>query len=583
MKLDAVPGSAGVSPAGWAGGLRASTAGGTPALPGAIAAFLVLLASACATTPNPTTLDLKIVNGRIVDGTGAPWYRGDVGVRGDTIVSIGDLSHVSATATIDAHDNVVSPGFIDLLGQSQGVVFQDPHLEAKVRQGVTTEVTGEGSSPGPLSQKQIDAANPRNRPNWHTLGEWFALLEKNGSAINFALFVGAGNPREMVIGDVNRPPTADEMREMEAIVDQAMREGAIGLSTSLIYLPAMYSTTDEIVNLAKVAAKYGGVYFSHMRNEGDRIDSALDEAFRIGREAKIPVNIWHLKVGGAANWGRMPHVIERISTARAEGLDVAANVYPYAASSTSLSTLVPDWSLEGGYSELKKRLADPIQRPRIAEELQAQFTKRGPKGIYITRIGNPALAQYEKHFVEEIAAMMGTTPDEAMMRLFAETNSSPNVIFFSMKEDDVQTALKQSFVSIGSDSGSPSPAARAAGQGAHPRAYGTFPRVLGHYVRDEHLFTLEEAVRKATSQAADRTNLSDRGLLRPGMKADVVVFDPGLIRDVSTYEDPHHFSEGVIDVIVNGTLVLRDSTMTSALPGRVLRGRGWVSRNKPSQ
>ncbi len=549
--------------------------GGAPHFCLLLSAFCLLMAS-CATQPKPTVLDLKLINGRIIDGTGAPWYRGDVGVRGDTIVSIGDLSHVSATTTIDAQDNVVSPGFIDLLGQSQFSVFQDAHLEAKVRQGITTEVTGEGSSPGPLSQKQIDAANPQNRPKWHTLGEWFRLLEKNGSAINFALFVGADNPREMVIGDVNRAPTADEMREMEQIVDQAMREGAIGLSTSLIYLPAMFSTTDEIINLARVAAKYGGLYFSHIRDEGDRIDSALDEAFRIGREAKIPVNIWHLKVGGSANWGRMPHVIERINAARAEGLDVAANVYPYAASSTSLSTLAPDWSLEGGYAELKKRLADPAQRARIAEVLQAQFTKRGPKGIYITRIDNPALVQYEKHFVDEIAAMMNSTTGEAMMRLFADTNGSPSVIFFSMREDDVQTALRQSFVSIGSDSGAPTPAARAAGQAVHPRAYGTFPRVLGHYVRDEHLFTLEEAVRKATSQAADRANLTDRDVLRPGMKADVVVFDPARIRDVSTYEDPHHFSEGIIDVIVNGTAVLRDGTMTNALPGRVLRGRGYV-------
>ncbi len=541
----------------------------------AVLATIALLTAACATQPKPLMLDLKIINGRIIDGTGAPWYRGDVGVRGDSIVSIGELASVPATTTIDARGNIVSPGFIDLLGQSQGSVFVDPHLEAKVRQGITTEVTGEGSSPGPLSQKQIDAANPKNRPTWRTLGEWFRALEKNGSAINFALFVGADNPREIVIGEVNRQPTADEMQEMERIVDQAMRDGAIGLSTSLIYLPAMYSTTDEIVKLATVAAHYGGVYFSHIRDEGDHIDTALDEAFRIAREAKIPVNIWHLKVGGAANWGRMPHVIERITAARAEGLDVAANVYPYAASSTSLSTLAPDWSLEGGYAELKKRLADPSQRTRIAEELQRQFKKRGPRGIYITRIGNPAFAQYEKHYVEEIAALMKVEPDEAMMSLFAETNSSPSVIFFSMNEADVQTALKQPFVSIGSDSGSPPPAARAGGFAVHPRAYGTFPRVLGHYVRDEHLFTLEEAVRKATSQAADRTNFTDRGVLRPGMKADLVVFDAEKIRDVSTYEDPHHFSEGILDVIVNGTPVLQDGAMTKALPGRVLRGRGY--------
>ena len=523
-------------------------------------------------------LDLKITNGRIVDGTGAPWYRGDVGVRGDTIVAIGDLSTSSAATTIDARDQIVSPGFIDLLGQSQSAVLTDPHLEAKVRQGVTTEVTGEGFSPGPVSPRQTEDAPSNPRVRWRTLGDYFDVLQKNGTAVNFALFVGASNPREMVIGDVNRPPTADEMREMEQIVDQAMREGAIGLSTSLIYLPAMYSSTEEIIDLAKVAAKYGGVYFSHIRDEGDKIDSALDEAFRIGREARIPINIWHMKVGGRANWGRMPHVVERINEARAQGLDVAANVYPYIASSTSLSTLSPDWALEGGYSEFQKRLADPEQRARIAAWLHDQVAKRGERGIYVGRIANPALAQYEKKFIEQIASEMATTPEEALMKLFSETPSSPSVIYFSMNEADVQEALKQAWVSVGSDSGSPTPEARASGAAAHPRAYGTFPRVLGHYVRDQKLFTLEEAIRKSTSQAADRAQLADRGILRPGMKADIVVFDPVRLRDVATYEDPHHFSEGVIDVIVNGVPVLRGEQMTQALPGRVLRGRGWTGR-----
>jgi dihydroorotase/N-acyl-D-amino-acid deacylase len=539
-----------------------------------LSAFCFL--AACATTATKPALDLKITNARIVDGTGAPWYRGDVGVRGDTIVSIGDLSSTAATTTLDAHDNVVAPGFIDLLGQSQYSVLRDPHVEAKVRQGVTTEVTGEGHSPGPISPAVKDSeAPPSERVPWTTLGQYFAALEKNGSAINFAFFVGASNPREMVIGDVNRPPTADEMREMERIVDQAMREGAIGLSTSLIYLPAMYSTTDEIINLAKVAAKYGGVYFSHIRDEGDHIDMGLDEAFRVGREAKIPVNIWHLKVGGAANWGKMPHVVERIASARAEGLDVAANVYPYIASSTSLSTLIPDWAMEGGYKEMQIRLRDPAQRPKIVEALRAQVAKRRERGIYVARVGKPELAQYDKKFVEEIAAMMQTTPEEALVRLFLETTGSPSVIFFSMNEADVQTALRQPWVSVGADSGAPTPQSRAGGVAVHPRAYGTFPRVVGHYVRDEHLFSIEEAVRKVTSQAADRANLRDRGILRPGMKADVVVFDPAKIRDVATYDDPHHFSEGVMDVVVNGVAVLRDGVMTSALPGRVLRGNGF--------
>lgn len=530
-----------------------------------------LLAAGCTTTmPQSKPLDLKITNARILDGTGAPWYRGDIGVRGDTIVAIGNLADQAATTTIDAHDQIVSPGFIDLLGQSQRSVLADPHLEAKVRQGVTTEVTGEGWSPGP--EKEARSGENRHYPR---LADYFASVEKGGTALNFALFVGSSNPRDMVIGSVNRPPTADELQRMEQIVDGAMRDGAIGLSTSLIYLPAMYSTSDEIVALAKVAARYGGVYFSHIRDEGERIDAALDEAFRVGREAKIPVNIWHLKAAGRASWGKMPHIVDRINAARAEGIDVAANMYPYAASATSLSTLAPDWAMEGGYSEMQKRLQDPAQRPRLMEEFRKALAKRGDRNVYVARIPNGALRQYEKKFIEQIASEMNLTGDEALARLFLESSNSPAVIFFSMSEADVQFGLRQPWVSYGSDSGSPTPEMRERGAAVHPRAYGTFPRILGHYVRDEKLFTLEEGVRRATSQAAARTNISDRGILRAGMKADIVVFDPAKIRDTSTFEDPHKFSEGVIDVIVNGVPVLRDGQMTRSLPGRVLRGRGW--------
>ena len=537
--------------------------------------LIALLTAACAhTTTTPPMLDLKITNGRIIDGSGAPWFRGDVGIKGNTIVAVGDLSSMTAATTVDAHDRVVAPGFIDLLGQSQQSVLIDPHLEAKVRQGVTTEVTGEGTSPGPV---KIDP-NAKEKPRWVSLGEYLDIIDRQGSAINFALLVGASNPREIVIGDVNRSPTEAEMRQMEEIVDRAMRDGAIGISTSLIYLPAMYSTTDEIVRLARVAAKYDGMYFTHMRDEGDHIDDGLDETFRIGAEAKIPVNIWHLKVGGRANWGRMPHVIERIEAARREGIDAAANVYPYPASSTGLSTLVPNWALEGGYDELQKRLRDPEQRARIAEELRRQFEKRGERGIYVARIDNPELAQYEKKFVEQIAAGMGVAPEEAIMTLYERTKGSPNVIFFSMSEDDVQYALKQPWVSVGADSGAPTPTARARNVAVHPRAYGTFPRVAGHYVRDVKLFSLEEAVRKMSSQAAARAHLYDRGVLRAGMKADVIVFDPATINDPSTFDDPHHFGEGVTDVFVGGVGVLRDGKMTDALPGRTIRGKGYEKR-----
>lgn len=532
-----------------------------------------MLLTSCATTPKQLPLDLKIANGRILDGTGAPWFRGDIGVRGDRIVAIGNLADTAATSTIDARGQIVSPGFIDLLGQSQGTAVTDPHLEAKVRQGVTTEVTGEHFTPGPVA-----AADTTDRNRWTTLGEYLDLLDRQGTAINFALFIGAANARQLVMGAVDRAPTADEMRQMEAIVDQGMREGAIGLSTSLIYVPSMYTKTEELINLARVAARHGGVYFSHIRDEGNGIDGALDEAFRIGREASIPVNIWHLKTAGRANWGRMPAVVAKIEQARAEGLDVAANIYPYAASSTNLATLAPNWAMEGGYTELRNRLRDPATRARIADELRKAMERRGPRVVYVARVPSEAHKQYEKKFIEEISQMMGVPDEEALIRIYLENETAPQAIFFSMSEEDVQYALKQPFVSFGADSGSPSPAIRAAGSAIHPRAYGTFPRVLGRYVRDLKLVTLEEAVRRMTSQAAMRVQIADRGILRPGMKADIVVFDPATIRDVSTYDDPHHFSEGVSSVIVNGVPVLRDGVMTGALPGGAIRGKGYVRK-----
>jgi N-acyl-D-amino-acid deacylase len=519
--------------------------------------------------------DLKIINGRILDGSGSPWFRGDIGIRGSEIVAVGNLTSHAATVTLDAGERIVAPGFIDLLGWSQTVVISDPQLEAKVRQGVTTEIAGEGHSPAPRLRSRVTSDAP-----WETLGDYLDDVDRRGSAINFALLVGSSNPREMVIGEVNRPATAEEMRQMEAIVEQAMRDGAIGLSTSLIYVPAMYSTTEEIINLARVAARHGGVYFSHIRDEGDRIDSALEEAFRIGREAAIPVNIWHLKIGGRPNWGRMPQIIERIEVARAGGLDVSANIYPYAASGTALSTLAPDWAMEGGYDDFRRRLEIPADLERIREAFRAQIARRGERGIYVSQIFNRDVARYEKKYLDEIAAMMGVKAEDALVELFRTNELSPRVIYFSMFEDDVRHALKQPWVSVGSDASSPTAALRDRNVSVHPRSYGTFPRVIGHYARDEKLFTIEEAVRKITSQAALRANLLDRGMLRPGMKADIVIFDPATIRDLSTFEDPHHFSTGVSDVIVNGVPVLRDGEMTGALPGRTLRGRGYVASER---
>lgn len=521
--------------------------------------------------------DVKIVNGEVIDGSGAPRKRADVGIRGDSIAAIGDLSNATSRTTIDARGQVVTPGFIDVLGHSEGSVLIDPHLEGKIRQGVTTESTGEGHSPGPLDDAMAAEMN-RTRPpgfpevRWRTLGEYMNFVESRGSAINFALYVGSANPREIVLGKTNRDPSPADMQRMEAIVDQAMSDGAVGMSSALIYVPSLYAKTSELVALCRIVAKHGGAYWTHIRNESDHIDAALDEAFQIGREAKIPVNIFHLKIGGKKNWGRMPEIIARIENARASGVDVQANVYPYAATSTELTAIIPNWALEGGYDAFRERLRDPSLRARVIADMQASglYSRLGTAhNILVRSFRNPQLARYERKRLDEVARDMNANPAEAALRLFDASEVTPMAIYFSMSEEDVETALRQPWVSIGSDSGAVVGYMKE--QGAHPRAYGTFPRVLGHYVRDEHLFTLEEAVRKMTSLAASRVYLGDRGILREGMKADVVVFDPAAIRDVSTYEDPHHYSEGISNVFVNGVPVLLNGKMTDALPGRILR------------
>jgi N-acyl-D-amino-acid deacylase len=545
----------------------------------AITICIAILIGGCVTTATPRRtemLDLKITNGRILDGSGAPWFRADLGIRGNEIAAIGDLSGAEARSTIDAGNRIVAPGFIDLLSWAQTTVLADPSLEAHVRQGITTAIAGEGHSPAPRRPEAATKDEP-----WVTLGDYLDQLDRQGATINFALLLGASNPREMVLGNDNKKPTAAELAQMEAIVDQAMRDGAIGISTSLIYVPAMYSTTEELIALSRVAARYGGMYFSHIRDEGDRIDSALDEAFRIGREAGIPVNVWHLKIGGRPNWGKMPAIIERIAAERAKGLDVSANVYPYAASGTALSTLAPDWAMEGGYDDFLRRLKNREERDRITAEFRRQIERRGDRGIYVAQVFTDAQKKYEKKYLPEIAAEMALPQDEALVALFEAHALSPRVIYFSMSEDDVRTALRTPWVSVGSDASAPGLKLRSENTSVHPRAYGTFPRVLGYYSRDEKLFPLEEAVRKITSQAALRAHIFDRGLLRPGMKADVVLFDPEQVKDFSTFDDPHHFSVGIDDVIVNGIPVLRHGHLTGALPGRTVRGRGYGARPSP--
>jgi len=538
-------------------------------------ATLALLALMCARStppvgapPSSSDFDVRIVNGDVIDGTGAARVRADVGIRGDSIAAIGDLARKTSRVTIDAKGQVVTPGLIDLLGHSEGSVLIDPNLEGKVRQGVTTEVTGEGHSPGPIDDAmaaEINRTKPPGFPNatWRTLADYMREIEKKGSAINFAFYIGATNPREIVLGDADRDPTPDELKRMEQLVDEAVKDGAWGMTTALIYPPGRFAKTPELIALAR----HTPGYWTHLRNEANNINDALDEAFRIGREAHVPVNIFHIKTGGAMK-GHMADVIAKIERERKNGLDVAGNVYPYTATSTDMTSIVSAWALQGGYLKFVERLKDPATRAKIASEIRVGDGST----ILVRGIPQPTtMKQYERKRLDAIAREMNTTPAEAALRLFEGSNSSPIAIYFNLLESDMELALKQPWTSVGSDSGAVVGAARE--QGAHPRAYGTFPRILGHYVRDEKLFTLEEAVRKMTSLAASRIGFTDRGKLAVGMKADVIVFDPKTIRDVSKYEDPHHFSEGIADVVVNGSLVLRDGKMTGELPGRVLRRR----------
>ena len=506
--------------------------------------------------------DIVIRNGTLIDGTGRAGVRADVGIRGDSIAAVGDLKNASAKTIIDASGLVVAPGFIDLLGNSQAAVLIDPRLEGKVRQGVTTEVTGEGTSPAPIDEAmaaEMERTKPEGWPavSWRTLAEFGDVVMKKGSAVNFAFYVGATNPRQMVLAFAERAPNAAELRRMESIVDAAVQDGAVGLASALIYPPGRFATTEELTALAKRA----GSYWTHLRNESSAIDEAIDEAIRIGREANVPVNIFHLKVGGQGNWGRMPAIIGKIENAQKSGLDIAANLYPYTATSTELTSIVPAWALEGGYEQFQARLRNPDQRKQIANAIAGGRLAGGGAATVLIRGRNER--------VDAAARRAGIEPAEVVMRAF-ESNSrtSPVAIFFSMSEDDMKLALKQPWVAVGSDSGAVVGAMK--NRGAHPRAYGTFSRIL-RYVREEKLIPIEEAIRKFTSLAAARARLTDRGTIAPGKKADIVVFDPGTVRDVSTYEDPHHFSIGVRDVVVNGELVLRDDKMTGALPGRILR------------
>jgi N-acyl-D-amino-acid deacylase len=533
--------------------------------------------------------DLILRNGHVIDGTGSPWYAADVAVKDGRIAAIGNLADAKAARSIDAHGMVVAPGFIDMLGQSDLSVLVDPRVPSKIFQGITTEITGEGQSVAPLNDAMIKENQPgldhyHLKADWRTLAQYFARLEKQGIGINMGTYIGAASVRAMVIGYGNRAPTADELRQMEALVEQGMQQGALGLSTALQYPPAPYASTEELIALAKVASRHGGIYATHMRSEGNAEDAALDETFRIGREADIGVEIFHLKTSGRENWGKMPHVIERIEKARAEGIDVAADTYAYTAWNNDMAAFTPPWANDGGSEKLVERLKAPAMRARMRKDMTTPtgdwdnewLAIQGPQDILICSVNNPELVKYQGKRVSQIAAEWKEDGIDTIFDFLVKDKAGTYVTVFGMDEADVALALQQPWVSIDNDASGTSPEGLLGKDHPHPRAYGTFPRILAKYVRDEHKLTLADAIRKFTSLAAQREHLTDRGVIKQGMWADLVVFDPATVHDVATYQDPNRYSVGMQHVIVNGVAVIEDGKMTGKLPGKVLRGPGYA-------
>jgi N-acyl-D-amino-acid deacylase len=531
--------------------------------------------------------DLIIEHGHVIDGTGAPWYAADVGIRDGRIAAVGRLDQAAAKRRIDATGRVVAPGFIDMLGQSELPLLVDPKVPSKVFQGITTEITGEGESVAPvndaIARDQAKAYQHYGiKRDWTDFAGYFARLQRQGIGINLASYVGATTVREMVVGYGDRAATPAELEQMQGLVAQAMRQGAVGVSSALEYAPAPYASTEELIALASTAAQYGGVYATHMRSEQEAIMTSIEETIRIGRDAHIPVEIWHLKAGGVKNFGLMPEIIARIERARAAGVDIAADTYAYPAWFNELSAFVPPWAHDGGKAKLVERLKDPAARERIRKELAAPATDwdnewqsvPGPEAVLIATVANPKLLDLQGKTLADIAKVRGTDPMDALFDILVEDDAQTYVAVFAMSEPDIELAAVQPWVSFCNDSGGTSPEGLLGKEFPHPRAYGTFPRVLRKYVREERRMRLEEAIRKFSSLPASRLRLADRGVIKAGMWADIVVFDPQTITDRATFSAPNQLSVGMQWVLVNGVPVVSDAAATGALPGHVLRGGG---------
>ena len=538
----------------------------------------------------PQSFDVLIKNGKILDGTGNPWYSADLGIRGDRIVAIGKLPGATAKTTIDAAGKIVAPGFIDTLGQSELALLIDKRALSKLSQGITTEITGEGGSIAPQNDKTISPMKPlldhyKLKVDWTTLDGYFRRLEKQGTPLNLGTYVGAAQVREAIIGDDDRPPTPTELEQMKALVEQAMKDGALGISTALIYPPGHYAKTDELIELAKVAARYGGLYASHMRSEGASEMAALDEAIRIGREAGLPVEVFHLKVSGKPRWGSMVKVVEKIQAARDSGLDIRANQYPYVAGGTALASSLPPWVADGGVTKLLERLRDPAVRARIKTEMATDhpdwenlyYDCGGGAGILLAGVENPELKKYNGKTVAEIAKAENKEELDALFDFILKDKVQTGALYFIAGEEDLVYGLKQPWTSIGLDaSESPLDGPLYEPQ-SHPRAFGSMPRFLGHYVRDQKLMPLTEAIRKITSMPAQRQHLTGRGQIQVGYFADITIFDPATIIDRATYTESTKLSEGIDTVLVNGQVEFERGAMTGVNAGRALRGPGWAN------
>ena len=555
----------------------------------ALANVLVCATAVFAQLNQSSAYDFIIKNGRIIDGSGNPWVSGDIAISDDRIAKIGKLENSSAKRVIDAHGLIVAPGFIDMLGQSETALLIDNRSLSKLSQGITSEITGEGGSIAPqnaltISQLQPELDRYHLTIDWTTLDGYFSRLEKSGTPLNIGTYVGAAQVREAVLGDVGRAPTPEELEKMKALVAEAMQQGAFGISTALIYPPGQYAKTAELIELAKVAAQYGGIYGTHMRSEGQSEIAAISEALRIGRDAHLPVEIFHLKVIGKSRWGTMPKIVGMIQAARDAGQDVSANMYPYVAGGTALASSLPPWVADGGLAKLLERIKDPAVRIKIKQELSTEHSdwenlylgSGGASGILLSGIVNPDFKQYDGKTLAQLAKVQGKDPLDALMDLVIADKAQTGAIYFIANENDLRYGLKQQWTSIGLDGSELSLDGPLFDPHTHPRAFGSMPRFLGHYVRDEHLLSWEQAIRKVTSLPAQRERLRDRGLLKEGFFADITIFDPTTIIDKATYENPAATSEGVKYVFVNGKLEYEDGKLTGVNAGRALRGPGWT-------